>query len=195
MRRLSKEKQQQLVLTALVTLALLCGLWYGLIRAQQRSLASVAEQTIKVEKQLAEVKSTIARAEDIEIGLKKGSAQLTEIEESMATGDIYAWLITRVREFKNPYSIDIPQFSQISGPKNMDLLPDFPYKQASLTIAGTGRFHDVGMFISDFENQYPFARLCNVILEPANATPGGDKEKLAFRMEIVALVKPAGATL
>ncbi len=41
MKKLSKEKQQQLVLTALVTLLALAGLWYGVIRTQQRNLQSL----------------------------------------------------------------------------------------------------------------------------------------------------------
>ncbi len=195
MRRLSKQKKQQLLLTVLVTLTVLTGIWFGLIRVQQQSIVKVKEKTVAARKQLDSVKTTITRAEEIEASLTQGREVLSQIEENMADGDLYAWLITRIREFKTPYRIDIPQFSQINGPRPVDILPAFPYKQAGLTIAGTGRFSDIGMFICDFENQHPFWRLSNVVLEPATAGTAGDNEKLSFRMDVLALVKPAGTAL
>ena len=38
---------------------------------------------------------------------------------------------------------------------DVNLLPNFPYKQATLTVAGTAHFHDLGRFLADFENQIP----------------------------------------
>jgi Tfp pilus assembly protein PilO len=193
MNKLSKEKRQQLVLVVLITLTVLSGLWYGLIRAQQRGLAGLAERKTGVEKELANVKSTIARADQIETDLEELSTVVALCEEAMASGDIYAWVITKVRNFKTSYKIDLPQYSQIDGPRDVNLLPEFPYKQASLSVAGTGKFHDIGLFIANFENQHPFARLCNLVIEPATSGVGvGDeKERLSFRVDVITLIKPA----
>jgi hypothetical protein len=70
------------------------------------------------------------------------------------------------------------------------MLPHFPYKQANLTIAGTALFHDLGKFICDFENQFPYFRVLNLSIEPVSSLMGSDKEKLSFRLEVAALVKP-----
>jgi Tfp pilus assembly protein PilO len=190
MKRFSKEKRQQLVLTALITATVLFGVWYGLIRAQLGSIQALKSRCKQAETKLAEVRNTVARAEQIREDLEVSSKVLTEIEEKMASGDLYAWAITSIREFKAPYKLDIPQFSQIDGPRDSNMLPDFPYKQASLTVAGTGNYHEIGTFIADLENKNPFTRVCNLVLEPAPAGSGTDPEKLQFRMEIVALVKP-----
>jgi hypothetical protein len=107
----------------------------------------------------------------------------------MATGDLYAWTINTLRQFKLSYKVEIPQFSQIDGPKDMNMLAGFPYKQANMTISGTALYHDFGKFVSDFENQYPYMRVLNLSLEPISAIVGADHEKLAFKMEIAALVK------
>lgn len=191
MKKLSKEKRQQLILAALITLTVISGLWYGLIRAQQRGLANLAARKVTVEKELANVKSTIARADQIEEDLEELSTMLQVCENAMASGDIYAWVITKVRDFKTAYKVEIPQFSQIDGPKDVNILPSFPYKQASLSIAGTGKFYDIGSFIANFENHHPFTRLCNLAIEPASMGPVDDREKLAFRVDIVTLIKPA----
>ena len=73
----------------------------------------------------------------------------------------------------------------------MDLLPHFPYKQLKVTVNGTAYYHDLGKFIADFENTYPHARVVNLTIDPAGGT-GDDSEKLAFRMDIIALINPNG---
>jgi hypothetical protein len=73
---------------------------------------------------------------------------------------------------------------------DVDLIPQFPYKQAKISLSGVAFYHDLGKFISDFENTFPHMRIVNLTVEPANGT-GADSEKLSFRLEIVALVKSA----
>jgi len=110
----------------------------------------------------------------------------------MASGDVYSWMLNLIRQFKVGYRVEIPQFSQQAEQKEMNLLPKFPYQQASLTIAGTAFYHDLGKFLADFENQNPYCRVLNLKIEPVPTQAGGEKEKLSFTMEIVALVKPEG---
>src|ERR1051326_2430139 len=107
----------------------------------------------------------------------------------MASGDLYSWMVNNIRRFKLPYKIDLPQFSQPEV-KEMTLIPKFPYKQATLTVGGTAFFHDLGKFLADFENNFPYFRVLNLDMEPMPSVMGGDKEKLTFKMDIVALIKP-----
>jgi Tfp pilus assembly protein PilO len=193
MKKTTKEKRQQLVLVVLVGLTVMGGLWYGLIRAQQRNIEAISVRKAQLEKNLANVKATIGRVDEFEAELEELSTLLSECEEDMASGDIYAWTITKIREFKSDYKVEIPQFSQIDGPRGVNLIPGFPYKQASLTISGFGRFHDIGMFLSDFENHHPFTRLCNLTIEPGSSMPGSDRERLSFRVDIVTLIRPGGS--
>ncbi len=111
----------------------------------------------------------------------------------MASGDLYAWAITTLRTFKLGYKVEIPQFSTIDGPKDVNLLPAFPYKQISLTVGGTATFHEFGRFVADFENQFPHMRLLNLSLEPGGLQAGGESSTLSFKMEIAALVKPTAS--
>jgi len=190
MKNYSKEKQKQLVLTILVTGMVLCGLWFGLIRLQKQSLRNLGERRTAAAHQLEKVKQAIANADQLEAELAEAERQVTKLEEGMATGDLYAWAINTVRQFKLPYKVEIPQFSQIDGPKDNSLLPNFPYKQATLTIGGTAFFHDFGRFLADFENSFPYARVLNLTLEPVSGLLHENREKLAFKMDIAMLVKP-----
>lgn len=189
MNSLSKEKRNQLVLVVLVTGCLLVGLWFGLVRFQQESLAVLGQSKIASEQRLDQVRQAIDAADVIENQLADAQQRLGKIESTMASGDLYSWTINTLRQFKPGYKVEIPQYSQIDGPKDMNMLAGFPYKQANMTISGTAFYTDLGKFVADFENQFPYMRILNLSLEPVPALVGSDKEKLAFRMEIAALVK------
>jgi Tfp pilus assembly protein PilO len=190
MNRLSKEKRNQLLLV-LIVFAMVVGGWYAVIyKSQTEGLANLRAKRDASRQKLQQVKQAIDSADQIEAALVEGKKQLSKIEQTMATGDLYSWAINTIREFKTAHKVEIPQFSQIDAPKDMTMLASFPYKQATLTIGGTAQFHDFGKFISDFENQFPYIRVLNLSLEPASSIVGAEKERLAFRMEIAALIKP-----
>jgi hypothetical protein len=190
MKKLPKEKRDQLILTVLLIIGGAAGLWFGLISFQKAHLQRLAIRREAAEKELAKDKQMIKTADQIESVLGVMSKRLADSEEDMASGDLYLWLVKNIRTFKSPYkSLDIPQLGQPEV-KDMTLLPQFPYKQVSLTIGGTSYYHDLGKFIADFENQFPLFRVLNLEMEPAPSVTGVDKEKLSFKMDVVALVKP-----
>jgi Tfp pilus assembly protein PilO len=191
--KLSKQKQQQLILVVILTLGVLAGMWLVLIKAQQENLRRLADRKATTKQKLQQIKHAIATADQTEQQLCEAQKVLAKNEEGMASGDLYSWSITTLRTFKVGYKLDIPQFSQIDGPKEVNLLAGFPYKQASLMVAGTASFHEFGRFIADFENQFPFIRVVNLTLEPATAGTTTERERLAFKMEIAALVKPGAS--
>jgi hypothetical protein len=193
MNKLSKEKRNQLILVLMATGGVVCGLWLGLISSQQQSLGALADSKVAAQQKLKQVKQTIENAEGIETQLDETGKRLSKIESGMASGDLYSWAINMIRQFKLPYRVDIPQFSQIDGPKDVSMLPAFPYKQVNMTISGTALFQDFGRFVTDFENQFPYVRVLNLTLEPAPGTTPGDREKLSFKLEVAALVKPANS--
>jgi Tfp pilus assembly protein PilO len=190
MKTMSKEKGQQLVLVILVTLGAMAGVGLLLIKPQYSSRDLLVAQRRQAEQKLQQVKQTVANADRIEAQLCESKKRLVTIEEGMATGDLYSWAINTIRQFKLAYRVDIPQFSQIDGPKEENMLAKFPYKQATLTIGGTAHFHDLGRFLADFENQFPYIRIVNLSLEPLSGLVSTEKERLSFKLEIAALVKP-----
>lgn len=189
-RKLPKEKRVHLVLVAVGIALALGAVGLGLIRWQYRRLSQIADRIQIAEKRLQQVQQAIARAEEIEAEFNARSRRLAEVEEAMASGDVYSWAVNLLRRFKLPYRVDIPQIGQPVGPGDVNLLPQFPYKQVTLKIGGTAYYQDLGQFIADFENQFPFIRLNNLTLEPATGPIAADREKLAFTFDIVALVKP-----
>lgn len=189
-RKLPKEKRNQLVLVVLFTLMAVIGLYYTLIRHQNENLAKLAQQKTAAAQKLQVVQDTLRRAQPIQAELDEIRKTLTVAERDVASGDLYAWVINTINKFKASYpAVELPQFSQLGQAVEVNLFPNFPYKQAVLTIGGTAHFHELGQFIADFENQHPHIRLVNLSLDATSASPLAESEMLAFKMDIVTLVK------
>jgi Tfp pilus assembly protein PilO len=188
--KLSKEKRQQLILVIVGTVAVLGGLGYFLIKGGYEKLSSLDLKTKAATEKLDQMQKTVKRAAEIEAAFTETSDALVEKEAGMATGDLYSWMQSSLRKFQRGYKVEIPQISPVSTPEAVNLMPKFPYKQATLSVGGTAHYHDLGRFIADFENAFPLMRVLNLSLD-LNPTPtASDRDKLAFKMDIVTLVKP-----
>lgn len=191
-KKLPKEKRDQLILTVVGTIAVLCGLVFGLVRFQQDAIKHLAEKNAAAKKKLSEMRDMVNNSAKYETAVTEARKKLGDMETDIASGDLYAWVINTLRAFKVQYKVEIPQYSPIGPVTDGTLLPDFPYKQATLTVAGTAHFHDFGKFLADFENEFPHIRVLNLKLDavPPMGT-AQDQELVAFTMEIVTLVKQA----
>ena len=188
MKRLSTEKRNRLILVIFGTVALISTVYFLLIRPQNDENHKLAGKIVSEQDRLEKIKSTIKTAGTAAGSAVESSALLARSEEDIATGDLFAWTYDTIRRFKTGYRVEIPNIGQPIL-SDVDIIPNFPYKQIKFSLIGTGFYHDIGKFVSDFENKFPHMRVVNLVIDP---TGGVDSttEKLAFRMDIVALVKP-----
>ena len=194
MKQLPKEKRDKILLIAGATVAACGVLWYVVIRAQY---AAVTERATKIEETHREVEYSerlVKQAAKIEASLDSTSERLRQVEDTMAQGDMYSWIIKTMNKFVANYRVDIPTYTP-PGVGEVGILPQFPYKAATYAVRGTGYFHEFGRFLADLENQFPCARVQNLELEPIGilAAKPEDAEKISFKMEIVTLIKPNAA--
>ena len=188
--KLPKEKLNRLILVILATLIAIAGLYFGLIRRQNENLVRLAQQKAAAAKKLQVIREALHRADQIKAQLDEAKTTLTAAESDIASGDLYAWVIDWLRQYKAPYKVEIPQFSQLGAPADVNLLPRFPYKQTTLTVAGTAHYHDLGRFLADLENQFPHVRLLNLSLDVNAVSTSVETETLSFKLDIVTLAKP-----
>ena len=192
MKSLSKEKRDRLVLVCIGAVVAVVGLYYGVIASQRNSLESLVGRRGEKQSKLANAERLIGNASTIQKNLEAATAKLKTIESTMASGDMYSWFSLTVNSFKDHYRVDIPQFSR-EVKAEVGMYHKFPYRTAVFNVRGTAYYHDFGKFVADFENAFPYMRIQNVELEPpssSNSNVQDDQEKLAFKMEIVALVNP-----
>ena len=197
-KNLSKEKRDQLILVVITTIALVVGIYLGLVKLQRRSLERIAYETAEQQTKVGNADRLVKSRAEFEKALETNVEKLKTIEQDMASGDMYSWIIMTINRFRADRKIDIPQFSREVATE-VNVLPKFPYKAALFNIRGTAHFHDLGKFIADFENTFPYIRIQNIDMEPATQTAANstgttgesDKsEKVAFKMELVALINP-----
>jgi len=184
-----KDKRIQLIFAIFCTLVALGLMWMFLINPQKQALRDIAQKHVGEEGKLKDVDKTIKTGGDVDTQLTDATYNLARAEEDMASGDVYAWTYDTIRRFKANYRVEIPTVSQPTMGE-VDLMPQFPYKQVKVSVSGTAYYHDLGKFIADFENTFPHIRVANLTIEPAGSSVKSEDEKLNFRMDIIALVKP-----
>ena len=170
------------------TVAALFMVFYFLIDPQKEQNEKLGEKIHSERDRLQSIRNAIKDTDRIASDLTTVTFQLNRAEEDIASGDVYAWTYDAIRRFKAGYKVEIPT---IGAPSvgDMDLFSGFPYRQVKVTLSGVGFYHDIGKFVADFENNFPHMRMVNLYLEPANQV-GPNSEKLSFRVDVVALVKP-----
>jgi Tfp pilus assembly protein PilO len=189
MSKLSKEKKQHLAFVVIATLAILASLGYFFIKGGYDKLSALEQKKIAAREKLEQMQNATKRSKDVEKIFTETRQSLTEKETGMASGDHYSWMFTTLRRFQKGYKVEIPQISPVVA-GDVNLLPKFPYKQATVSVGGTAHFHELGRFIADFENAFPYMRISNLTLDLNSSPTPGDYEKLAFKMEIVSLIRP-----
>jgi len=195
MNKLPKAKRDQLILVGMGTLFLLILTGLGLIRPQYATISAINLKTKDARSRLESMEDTSKKADTVSAQLVDLTRALAQAQGDMVTGDPAQWIYNTIRNFKEHYKVDVAVNSQLSVGE-VDILPHFPYKQLKVSVGGTAYYHDLGKFITDFENTFPHARITNLTLEPVGANAAGangeNAEKLAFRMDIIALANPTG---
>ena len=199
MARLSKEKRDKLILVVILSISICVGLWYGIITTRKDRLAETKANIRAAITKLEKAKTLVKQADKAEAQVAAAINKLKVVEDTMASGDYYTWAIQLLYDkVRAGHEVKIIEVTRpVKG--EVGLLTQFPYQAAIFTVRGAGRYHDFGKFLADFENSFPYFRVQNISLSPGlDSVVGTDtptavtgEENLSFRMEIVALVKPA----
>lgn len=192
---LSAEKKQHLVAVGMGTAMALAAVYFFMISPAQDALKKLGGQIAEAEKKYADADRLVKRTQAVHDEYDRLNEHLNGIEASMVSGDLVQWIRSVELKFRTqaPYKVEIPNFP-FRGQGEMAMIPEFPYKAATYGFSGTAYYHDLGKYLADWENQFPYMRVLNLDLVPediAGGNTGGDeREKLSFNFEVSALVKP-----
>ena len=190
MNRLPTDKRDKIILLAAGTVAVMVGLWFLLISPLRVRLAALEKEAEDSRHQVSRGQSMLAATQQVVAELQSASNRLAMAEGAMGSGDLYAWMIQTLNQFKTTYHVDIPPISR-EIPCEVGVFPQFPYKAAAFLVRGTAYYHDFGKFLADFENSFPYMRVQNLELEPLATQKNEESERLQFKMELLTLIKPA----
>jgi Tfp pilus assembly protein PilO len=189
MKRLPPDKLNKLIIVIVATLAAVGMVYYLLIGPQKEENQKLAAETVGQVAKLQQIKTSVKQAEVTANKVNEIAQLLGRAEEDTATGDLFAWTYDTIRQFKGNRHIEIKSIGQ-PVVSDVDLIAGFPYKQIKFQIMGTGYYHDIGKFVADLENKFPHMRVVNLTMDSGSLTESSSGEKLSFRLEIAALVKP-----
>ena len=191
MNKLSKEKQQQLLLVSIGSVVVLGLIWFFGIQPLQSRLTQLGTKITESHQKEDDARKLVKQTSQIHEELDGLAKKLGAIEDRMVAGDTNVWIRSEIIQFKSTgfYKVEIPSYSTAAGVK-VDVFPEFPYKAARYLVSGTAYFHDLGRFLADFENYFPNIRVQNLEISPLESLELERREKLAFSMELVALIKP-----
>src|SRR5260221_5742656 len=100
MNKLSKEKRNQLILTLMIIVAGVVGLYFGLINFQREYLASLEKKKNETSNKLYLVVKAIKNLDQKEAELKAANLKLKDLKSQMAYGDGYSWMLNLIGQFK-----------------------------------------------------------------------------------------------
>jgi len=187
MKNLSKEKRDRIILTGLGALFVVAGIWSLLVRPLQAQLSERRTKLEAAREDLTKARRLAEQAAKIEDELQGNLEKLRVIESHMAGGDLYSWIIRTMNPIQAGFVLDIPTYSP-PGVGPAEVFPEFPYQAARFAFHGTGTYHEIGKFVSDMENRFPFARISGMDLVSHGKADA--LEKLTFKFEFVTLIKP-----
>ena len=191
MNKISKVKKQQIALILMGAAVVIASLWYLVIQKQYTHLSAVQKKTLEMGDKVGKAENLLKKAGAIEASLEENVKVLEKIEGGMASGDLYLWMINTINRFNVTKEVTFLDFQrELVG--DVGVFPKFPYKAALFPVKGTAHYHELGRFLADFENSFPYVRAQNLELSPSTKAAGEDGESLNFKFEIVALIKPIG---
>ena len=112
MKNLSKEKRDRLLFIGVGTFALILVIWFVLISSQRKSVETIAKQIVDQQNKVGSAERLIATSAEITNRKESAQKKLRAIEEGMASGDMYSWIIQTLNKFCVGRKVDIPQFSR-----------------------------------------------------------------------------------
>jgi hypothetical protein len=198
MNKLSKDKRDKLILTAIGVIGVLGVLYTFILGAQKDSLTALNTQIWSAKDKVAKAERLVKSEEIVQRNLAESQRMLDERMRDMAPqGQYYYWFFKLLDEFRKNEGLNPGFIIDITQPEFIEtgLLPKFPFKAASFGVRLNGQFQEVGRFIADLENAYPYFRVQNIRLGPQGTTlsqaKGGDpSDKLMVELRVVTLIKP-----
>jgi Tfp pilus assembly protein PilO len=185
-------KQQQIAAVIGITTSIVIVLYFFAITPLHSSLESAEQDIAGAQSTLDKYRFNVRKSTEIEENAKEINEKLALAEETIPHGDLYLWMLNNFQSYKERPNLE---FNQIDPPRPAEpnSIPVLPYPTVAYTISGTGFYSDFGVFLADFENSFPYARVRSLEIEPTSpGRPGEEeREKLRFRFEFVTPAKTA----
>jgi hypothetical protein len=174
--KLSKEKRDKLILICLTFVGIAGILYTFVLGAQKDRLGVLNKQLLTAKDKLGKADRLVKSKPVIEADLQATQKVLDERHGRMApSGQYYYWFLKLMDQFREQERLHPAFIIDITQPEFIEagLVPNFPYKAASFGLRLNGQYQDIGRFIADLENAFPYFRVQNLKVVPHGAAMPG----------------------
>jgi hypothetical protein len=200
MSKLSKEKRDKLILVALGAIGVAGALYTFVLSNQKDELFSLQSRIASTRDKLSKAERLAKSGRTIEESLSETREKLLAKEKDMVPeGQEFYTFFKLFDQFRNQSKLETSFIGTIGKPEfeNPGVLPKVPYRAAVFPIKANGYYQQIGKFISDFENAYPYMRVQTLHLQPeglsrTTAPQEGStapNENLNADFKVVAMIK------
>jgi Tfp pilus assembly protein PilO len=189
MTKLTKAQRDKLLGIAVGTVAVIAGLWFTVVTAQQAKLKGINKKTAQMKDTVSSATKLVRGSLDVGLDLTNRLNLLQKREAGLAPDhDPYSWMLDKIGKFIQPrQGVNMSEMSR-EEVSEKGVIPHFPYRWATFHIKGVGYYHDFGRFFADFENAFPYFTIQNIEIAPTSQAEG--KEKLAYSFDVVGPLVP-----
>jgi hypothetical protein len=194
MEKLTIDKRNRYLLLALGTAGVVIALYSFQVQPLRTRLKAAREQIAQNQAKLQNSRRTVAFANQITNEFNLAQDKQKAIEQIMAHGDLYRWVINTFLGLQSQHNVEFTEFSQ-PVVTDWEIPPKIAYKGVVFTVSGTASYHEFGLFLAGFENRFPYMRLQSLNLEPATGIQPDPRQpgRLTFTLQFSILVKPPPA--
>jgi hypothetical protein len=193
MTKLSKEKRDKLILAIVGVLGALGVLHTFVLGSQQDQLAAYRLQILSIKDKVGKAERLVKSEELVARNLEESRQALAARTSDMSQqAQAHYRFLKLLDEQRRKQGLPSSFITEITPPEFQDvgLLPQFPFRAASFGVRVSGHFAEIGRFIADLENNFPYFRVQLVRMAPAGALSGSAAEALLTELRVVTLLNP-----
>lgn len=169
---MNRDRLNRIILVVVLTGMAVAGLYSTLIswlnhRTRQES-ALLAESG----RRLGELDRALRDTREITLKAKLYSAVLQQWRLSVPQGAAYRWLLRELERVAKTNGVTEFTLGGVSADDTVDLPSDLNYQGVKGTVVGVGAYQQLGMFVADFENAFPFNEVMGLTLDVAGVDTG-----------------------
>ncbi|MCG3146582.1 MAG: hypothetical protein PCFJNLEI_00013 [Verrucomicrobiae bacterium] len=187
LKSLPKDKLQKLILIVIVSLTAVGAVVNFYVLKNLEDMGLKKAEITKLKDQIASAEA-LAKEEANNTVLRERIVEFLKVqEERMVAGDPYSWIVREISLLAEKHPVTIGSLSPgIKSPYT----PKPKYELYTTRLDITGKYDDLGRFVTVLENLFPTGQLRNLSMNVADAARGDCR----INVDLVLLIHPKPPT-
>ena len=181
---ISKEKQQKMVLSGLVTAVLLVVIYYFWVGPQWDHWRSIRQEIASYKRKIEVAKQVVGEA-------AKRQEEMVHLRQAMATleatlpprDDPFSWVVKDLAAHSDRYALPHPDVKTAPPILRTGKEKTPGYSVCAFSVNVSAGYDECGELIRDLENAYPLAELAKLDIKLGNAN--SQRQVVTFTIEML----------